>query len=163
MNFIDRRNKIAVQQERANLYNDIQDQLIDQDVGEDEHASVIQGKLTQHTRTQLEELQIKRESINPNLKMTSKLPRAPVSVLTTSAMISLGLDQYPQMTSQAQDFNINMEKGFLRYKDQKKNGIPEEQLRQQLRERADDEARQQILFKCDHLKELENASHRGFK
>ena len=48
MKFIERRYKISLQLERTNLYDDIQDLLIDQDVGEDEYASVIQGKLIQH-------------------------------------------------------------------------------------------------------------------
>lgn len=50
MNFLEKRNKIGILQERANLYNDLQDQLLDQEVKESEQKKIIDQALEDHTR-----------------------------------------------------------------------------------------------------------------
>jgi hypothetical protein len=95
MNFLDKRNKIEILQERAALYNHVQDELYEREVPEYEHSKIIKPVLDSHT----EEFATQQAPANLN-SYTRSLPKPPVSVLTTSALISLGLDNYGTMTTQ---------------------------------------------------------------
>ncbi|CAD8103161.1 unnamed protein product [Paramecium sonneborni] len=158
MNFLDKRNKIEILQERAAIYNKVQDELYDKEVPDYEHTKLIKPVLDQH----IEEFTTQQPPANLN-SVTKSLPKPPVSVLTTSALISLGLDNYGTMTTQMQDVNRKREEDFNNYKQLKKEGRLEELVKPLKQQREKDKATQAILFKVDHIKDYEDKTHTGYK